>query len=199
MGGQVERRSTGWHGPLTRFTPGKTMRVGRNGEIDVPLDPNGPLYFTDRGLQLRTGNGLALAPGSPVALVRDSIAASQVADDSGTTPNVADSIRRIIAAIATINATIAALGGASWTETEIDFGSAPVAGGSFTVVDAAVSGTSKVVVVPSGAAPTGGYADVWEWDTLTFAATAGAGQFTLHAAVANGTTNGKRKVFYQVS
>lgn len=90
-------------------------------------------------------------------------------------------------------------GSSTWTETEVDFGSTPVAGAAFTVVDATVSGTSKIAVVPSGNAPTGGYADVWQWDSITFAATPGSGQFTLHAAVANGTTNGKRKVLYQVT
>lgn len=90
-------------------------------------------------------------------------------------------------------------GAVSWTETELDFGTAPVASKSFTVTDAGVTGTSKIVVVPSGNAPTSGYSDVWEWDTITFAAVAGTGQFTVYASVGNGTTNGKHKVFYNVS
>ena len=89
-----------------------------------------------------------------------------------------------------------ASGGATWTETEIDFGSSPVAGANFTIIDAAVVGTDKIIVVPSGSAPTGGYSDVWEYDNLTMAAVAGTGQFTLYASVAYGTTNGKRKVYY---
>lgn len=90
-------------------------------------------------------------------------------------------------------------GSSSWTETELDFGTAPVASKSFTVTDGTVSGTSKIVVMPSGNAPTGGYSDIWQWDAITLAAKAGTGSFTIHAAVGNGTTNGKHKVYYQVA
>lgn len=95
----MERRSTGWHGPLERFTPGRTLKVGRNGEIDLPIDPESPFYFTDRGLQMRTGGGLSLTTGSPVALVRDEITAAEVQDVGAT---VADGLRRLTAALAAL-------------------------------------------------------------------------------------------------
>lgn len=85
------------------------------------------------------------------------------------------------------------------TETELDFGSSPVAGAHFTVTDASVSGTSKIMVMPSGNAPTGGYSDTWEWDSITFAAKAGTGSFTVYASVGTGTVSGKYKVFYTVA
>lgn len=88
---------------------------------------------------------------------------------------------------------------AVWTEAEIDFGSTPVWGGEFTVVDANVSGSSKVAVVPSGNAPTGLTSDEWTCDLITFAAKGGSGQFTLYAAAHPGPVSGKRKILYQVT
>lgn len=99
----------------------------------------------------------------------------------------------------TIASTGGGPGGGTWTEVEIDFGSLPVYDKTLTVTDAAVTGTSKVVVVPSGNAPTGLTADEWLWDTITFAALAGTGQFTLYATPNPGPVMGKRKIFYQVT
>lgn len=85
------------------------------------------------------------------------------------------------------------------TETELNFGTSPVASAHFTVTDASVSGTSKIMLTPSGNAPTSGYSDVWEWDSITFAAKAGTGDFTIYASVGTGTVSGKYKVFYTVA
>lgn len=86
-----------------------------------------------------------------------------------------------------------------WTEAEIDFGSTPVYGGEFTVIDANVTGSSNIAVVPSGNAPTGLTSDEWVYDLLTFAAKGGSGQFTLYAAAHPGPVSGKRKILYQVT
>lgn len=96
--------------------------------------------------------------------------------------------------------TIAASGGpgASWSETEVDFGAKPVRNKRFTVTDAAVTVASKVIVTPSGNAPTGRARGDWEWDTGTAAAIAGTGNFILYATFEHAVV-GKRKYFYQVA
>lgn len=85
-----------------------------------------------------------------------------------------------------------------WTEYEIDFGSTPVYDATFTVVDAAVSGTTEVAVVQSGATATGRAAGDALFDSITYAAVPGAGQFTLYALAMPGPVVGKRKILYQV-
>ena len=92
----------------------------------------------------------------------------------------------------------ASAGSATWTEYEIDFGSTPVHDASFTVVDAAVSATSEVAVVQSGATATGRAAGDAQWDSIAYAAAPGAGQFTLYALAYPGPVVGKRKILYQV-
>ncbi len=90
-------------------------------------------------------------------------------------------------------------GGGTWTEVEVDFGTTPRYDASFTVVDAGVSGASKVVVLPSGKAATGRTADDWQWDGLALAALPGAGSFTLYAVALPGPVVGPRLVQYQIS
>ena len=89
-------------------------------------------------------------------------------------------------------------GSASWTEVEVDFGSGVgVYDATFTIVDAAVSGTSKVAVVQSGATATDRAAADALWDGITYAAVPGSGEFTLYAHC-SGAVSGKRKILYQV-
>lgn len=86
-------------------------------------------------------------------------------------------------------------GGASWTQITIDFGSDPVYDKTFTVVDATVSATSKIVASESGDSAS----DSVLWDGLSFAAGALAGSFTLYVSANPGPVSGTRKVYYQVS
>lgn len=88
--------------------------------------------------------------------------------------------------------------GASWTETEIDFGSLPIKDKTFTITDAAVSGSSKIMVVPSGNVATSRVGNDLEWDNLLLGAIASAGSFILTALAFPGPIVGKRKVFYTV-
>lgn len=81
------------------------------------------------------------------------------------------------------------------TETEIDFGSTPVKDKRFTITDAGISATSKIMVTPSGNVATGRVGNDWEWDTIGFSALAGTGNFVL-TAFPSGFVVGKRKVFY---
>lgn len=90
-------------------------------------------------------------------------------------------------------------GGGSWTEAEVDFGSTPVYSKTFTVTDATATGTSKIVVSPSGTVATGRVGDDWEWDAIIFAALPATGTFTLTALAEPGPVVGKRKIFYQIS
>lgn len=89
--------------------------------------------------------------------------------------------------------------GASWTEVEIDFGTKPIFGNTFTVTDGSVSGTSKIIAVPSGNVATSRVGNDLEWDNLILGAIAGAGSFVLSALAFPGPVVGKRKVFYTVA
>lgn len=64
-----EKRSTGWHGPLDRFTPGKSLKPMPGGLLDVVTDPAGPIYDSGNGLTARLDTALlALTTGSPVKI-----------------------------------------------------------------------------------------------------------------------------------
>lgn len=96
---------------------GDGLELDPKGRIRVALDPYGAFYYKpDGSIALRVdGVTLIVSPGSPVSLKAGETRASQVVDDSGTTSNVADSIRRIIAAISTINAELDAVPGTATT------------------------------------------------------------------------------------
>jgi hypothetical protein len=89
-------------------------------------------------------------------------------------------------------------GGATWTEAEVDFGSAPVYTASFTITDAGISAASKVQVLPCGKAATGRTADDWAWDGATFAALPASGSATCYAVFTPGPIVGRRKVQYSI-
>ena len=89
-------------------------------------------------------------------------------------------------------------GGGSWTEVEIDFGSAPVYGAEFVITDAAITAASKVQVLPCGKAATGRTADDWAWDGAAFAANPGTGSATCYAQFLPGPVVGLRRVQYSV-
>ena len=89
-------------------------------------------------------------------------------------------------------------GSTTWTEVEIDF-TAPAYERSFTITDAGVGTSSKVIVVPSGKAATGRTSDDWQWDMISFAAFPGSGSFTLYAVAHPGPVVGKRKIQYTIA
>ena len=132
---------------------GDGLELDRDGRVRVALDPYGALYYKPDGtIALRVdGVSLIVSPGSPTALRAGETLASKVIDDSGTTSNVADSIRRIIAALSTINATIATLGGgANAVDVTVDFGSsftqyatATVTGETWVTASSVIAATVK--------------------------------------------------------
>jgi hypothetical protein len=87
--------------------------------------------------------------------------------------------------VATVNVT----GGGSFTvtETEIDFGSTPVSEALFTITDAGIVSTMKVMATVSYAAPTGKDQDELEMDDLQLRAVAGTGNFSLYVRAADGS------------
>jgi len=98
-----------------------------------------------------------------------------------------------------ITITGTASGSFSMTETEIDFGTTPQWGKTFTVVDGTVSGASKISAWPSGNVATSRVGNDNEWDMIICTALAGTGEFTLTAMAMPGPIVGKRKVYYAIA
>ena len=97
----------------------------------------------------------------------------------------------------TLNATGG--GGGTWTEVEIDFGTVPEYDHEFTITDAAIAPTSKMIVVPSGNAPTGRTLGDWQWDGVSIAAKPKTGSALVSVLFIPGPIVGTRKFFYQVA
>ncbi len=94
---------------------------------------------------------------------------------------------------------IQTMGGGSVTETEVDFGTTPVVEKTFTITDASITATSKIIVTESGSIGTARIAPGDSlWDTITYACIPATGSFTLFAR-ASGSVVGYRKLFYSYS
>jgi len=90
--------------------------------------------------------------------------------------------------------------GASWTEVEFDFGSGvPKYDAQFTITDASIGATSKVVVMESGKVATGRVAGDAQWDSISFSALAASGSATVYAMAHPGPVVGKRYAQYTVA
>lgn len=92
--------------------------------------------------------------------------------------------------------TLPGAGGLTVQEVEIDFGTTPVTEGVFTITDAGVTGSSRILLSPSGSTATGRTGNDYSWETFSFSAVAGTGSFDLYANCSNGSVVGKRKVIY---
>lgn len=87
---------------------------------------------------------------------------------------------------------------ATLTEVEIDFGNNPIPSKSFTIIDAAVTGpTKKILVYTSPNPATDRLGNDWELDMPFFSATAGTGEFNLSVIFQN-LVVGKRNIYYQI-
>lgn len=87
---------------------------------------------------------------------------------------------------------------ASISQTEIDFGTTPVAEASFLITDANVSASSKLIGCVAYVAPTGKDLDELDMDGLDLKFAPGSGQFTLYARGMDGYIADKFKINYQV-
>jgi hypothetical protein len=83
-----------------------------------------------------------------------------------------------------------------YKQTEIDFGVTPVNEASFTITDADVTTSSKIVGGVAYEAPTGKDLDELEFDTLELRFVAGTGQFVLYVQSKEGYVADKFKVNY---
>lgn len=91
-------------------------------------------------------------------------------------------------------------GGASWTEGEVDFGTTPRRDQQFTITDASISSSSKVIVIESGKIATGRVASGdAQWDSVSFAALPASGTATVYATANPGPVVGRRKFQYTVA
>ncbi len=83
-------------------------------------------------------------------------------------------------------------------QTEIDFGTTPVAEKSFTITDASVLVTSQLIGNVAYEAPTNKELDELEMDSLDLKFSPGAGQFILYARGLDGYISDKFKINYLV-
>lgn len=91
-------------------------------------------------------------------------------------------------------------GGGSWTEGEVDFGSTPVKDVVFTITDAAITATSKVIIMESGKLATGRIAlGDGAWDSINLVSNPGTGSAQVWAIANPGPVVGKRKYQYTVA
>lgn len=88
-------------------------------------------------------------------------------------------------------------GGVSLTEIEVDFGMTPISSESFTITDALVSGTNKILVFTSSNTATDRVGNDWEFEMPFMSAVAGTGNFLLSFVFPH-LVVGKRKILYQI-
>lgn len=91
-----------------------------------------------------------------------------------------------------------AAGSTNIKQTEIDFGTIPVAEASFTIADADVSATSQLIGSVAYEAPTGKDLDEMEMDGLDLKFAPGTAEFTVYARGTDGYVADKFKINYLV-
>lgn len=85
------------------------------------------------------------------------------------------------------------------TEIEVDFGSVPITSATFNVTDAIVSTSSNIMISLTGKTATGRVGNDYTWDSISYSAVPGTGNFVLDAVINNGSVVGKRKLIYLVT
>lgn len=83
-------------------------------------------------------------------------------------------------------------------QTEVDFGTTPLAEAEFTVVDAEVSGTSQLIGTIAYEAPTGKDLDELEMDAIDVRFAPGAGSFVVRVKGLEGYLHDKFKINYLI-
>jgi hypothetical protein len=115
--------------------------------------------------------------------------------------SLAGSGTRMVTADASGNLATTAIPSGTFTvvEAEIDFGNIPVSEKSFTITNGAITSGNLIMVSPSGNTATDRVGNDYSWETFSFSATAGTGNFELWANCSNGSLVGKRKILYTYS
>lgn len=105
----------------------------------------------------------------------------------------------VTAGVSGTDGTDGADGVVSVQEAEIDFGAAAKRSKTFTVTDASVSPSSRIIAYQSGDAATGRDADENEMDALVLRCVPGTGEFTVYADSLTGPVSGLFKINYLFS
>lgn len=85
-------------------------------------------------------------------------------------------------------------------QTEIDFGATPIRELSFTITDADIISTSRIIAILSYEAPTGKDQDELEMDDLSIKCSPGTGDFTMYVrALDDALVHDKFKINYMIS
>jgi hypothetical protein len=92
----------------------------------------------------------------------------------------------------------ASAGAFTVTQAEIDFGATGATQGFFTITDASVTGTSKIIANQDAGAATGKEQDENEFDVFQCSCLPAAGSFTLYVNSVYGPLNGPYKVNYTI-
>lgn len=165
----------------------RTEQPGVTAFTELSDVPNSYSTFGGDVLTVKlTEDGIEFLPGGTGGGVSSVVAGTGIAVDNTDPANP-------------IVSTTGSPGSFSVTETEVDFGTLPVVEKTFTVVDALISGTSKIMVTESGSIGTGRIASGDAlWDTISYSCVAAAGSFTLYAR-ASGSIVGYRKLYYTYS
>lgn len=87
--------------------------------------------------------------------------------------------------------------GVSLTEIEIDFGTDPISSKTFTITDANVDNTQKILPTTSPNPATGRIGNDWEFDMPFMTALAQTGSILLTISFPH-LVVGKRKIYYQI-
>jgi hypothetical protein len=141
---------------------------------------------------LAQGPGVGPAPG--IALQDEGVAQGRVQILNCTGAGITCSKSGVTG---TLNAT-GGSGSFALTTVEIDFEVDAKFVAKLTVVDAAVTATSKIIALQSGIAATGRQADENEMDAIVCSATPAAGSFILQCACSRSVTHGLFKVNYTI-
>lgn len=163
--------------------PGADGKDGKDGSPDSPED------IRDK-LEALTGNARLSAKA-----IKDLPIGSQGIKSliAGTNVTVDDSNPQY-----PVISTTGGGGSATTTEVEIDFGGIDTPITSWTITDASVSPTSKILVWPSPNPATGRIGNDWSVDQVTLSAESGTGILIVYAASPYRII-GPRKIYYQVA
>ncbi len=177
--------------------------TAQNGDYNTSqVTESGNLYFTEPRVRATLLTGLSLTAGivaatDSVLQALGKIGAIVNALTGGTTGQVLKKNSNTAFDFSWQADNTGGGGGATATEVEIDFGTITAPITSWTITDAAIDPTKKIIVFPSPTPATGRKGNDWEVDSALFTGVAGTGDFLL-SAIPTTRMVGKRNIYYQV-